>query len=68
MQTDIQLQVALLRSVVVVIVQGALNIDRVRVEVFDQLAVIAVHGAHQIRQRCQGSRRQAAEKREGLLR
>ncbi len=44
----LELEVALLAVLAVVVLEGALDIDRVRVVPFDQVAVVAVHRAHEI--------------------
>ena len=50
-------QVALGRICAEIIVQGALNIDGVRGVPFNEIAIIAIHGAHETRQRFNHPRR-----------
>jgi len=45
-----ELEVAFLGVVAVILFQGALDIDRVRIMAFNQVAVVAVHGPHEIGQ------------------
>ena len=63
-----ELQIALVGIVAIVVLQRALDIDRVSVVPFDQVAVVAVHCAHQIGKRGQQALRQAAAKPGRLLR
>ena len=68
MRFRFELQIALVGILAVVVLQRALDIDRVSVVPFDQVAVVAVHRAHQIGKRGQQALRQATSKPGGLLR
>ena len=46
-----ELEVALFGVVAVIALEGALDIDRVRVVPFDQIAVVAIHRAHEVGER-----------------
>ena len=56
----LELEIALLRIVAVIVLERALDIDRVSVVAFDQVAVVAVHRPHEIGERGQHALRQAA--------
>jgi hypothetical protein len=51
MRRSFELQVPLFRVLAVVVLEGALDVDRVRVVTLDEIAVIAVHRAHEIGKR-----------------
>ena len=51
MRFGFELQVALARVVAVIVLQRPLDIDRVRVVTFDEIAVVAIHGAHEVGKR-----------------
>ena len=64
----LELEVALLGVLAVVALEGALDIDRVRVVAFDQVAVVAVHRPHEIGERGQQAFGQGAPEAGALLR
>ena len=61
----LQLQVALARIIAVVFLQRAFDIDGMGVMPFDQVAVVAIHGAHEIGQRAAYAVGQAAPEASG---
>ena len=63
----LELQIALVRFLAVVVFEGALDIDRVGVMSFDEIAVIAIHRANEIGQGIEQAGGQAAAKSGGLL-
>ena len=48
MRLGFELQVAFFGVVAVVTLEGALDIDGVRIVAFDQIAVVAIHRTHEI--------------------
>ena len=68
MRFGLELQVALVGVPAIVAFKGALDVDRVRVVSFDQIAVIAVHRTHEIGEGCQKARRQGVPEAGALLR
>ena len=50
MRLRFELQVSLARIIAVVVLERPLDIDRMRIVSLDQIAVVAVHGSHQIGQ------------------
>jgi hypothetical protein len=62
----LELEVALARIGAVVVFQGALDLDRMRIVPLDQIAVITVHRTHEIGQRGHYRGRQAAAESGGL--
>ena len=63
-----ELQIAFAGILAIVVLQGTLDIDRVSVMPFDQVAVVAVHRPHQIGERSQQALGQAPAKSRGFLR
>ena len=63
-----KLEIALLGVLAVVALERALDIDRVRVVPFDQVAVVAVHRPHEIGERGQQACGQGAAEAGALLR
>ena len=59
MGAGFQLQIALFGIGAVICFQRPLDIDRVRIMAFDQVAVVTVHRSHEIRQRAHNGVRQA---------
>jgi len=64
----LQLQIALLRVGAVVLLESALDVDRVCVMSFNEIAVVAVHGPDEIGQRRHHAVRQASPKPRGCRR
>src|SRR3974390_3870642 len=63
----LELQIALVRLLAVVVLESALDIDRVGVMPFDEIAVIAIHRANEIGQGSEQAGGQAAAKPGGFL-
>ncbi len=63
-----ELEIALFGVLAVVVLERALDIDRVRVVPFDQVAVVAVHRPHEIGERGQQACGQGAAEAGALLR
>ena len=59
MRLGLELQVSFFRVGAVVIPECPLNIDRMGIVSFDQVAVVAVHRPHQLSQRGQHAARQS---------
>ena len=68
MRFGFQLEVAFFGVLTVVALEGALDLDRVGVVAFDQIAVVAVHRPHEIGERGQQALRQGAPESGALLR
>ena len=68
MRFGLQLEIAFFGVLAVVALEGALDLDRVGVVAFDQVAVVAVHRAHEIGERGQQALRQRAAESGALLR
>ena len=68
MRFGLQLEVAFFGVLAVVALEGALDIDRVGVVPFDQVAVVAVHRPHEIGERGQQAFGQGAAEAGALLR
>ena len=68
MRFGFELEVAFFGVLAVVALEGALDIDRVGVVAFDQVAVVAVHRPHEIGERGQQALRQGAPEAGALLR
>ena len=68
MRLGFALKVPLLRISTVVVAHRALDVDGVGVVPFDEVAVVAVHRAHEIGKRLGDGRGQAAAEGGGLLR
>ena len=60
MRARLFLEIPLFRIVTIIILHSPLDIDGMRVMTFDQIAVIAVHGAHEMSQRIDHPSRQSA--------
>jgi hypothetical protein len=60
MRLRFELEIALFRFGAVFVLQGTLYINRVGVVPFNEIAVVAVHRAHEIGQRRQHARHKAA--------
>src|SRR5712675_131526 len=68
MRSGLALEVALAGIGAIVVLESSLDIDRVGVVSFDEIAVIAVHRPHEIGERRQQAPRQTAAKACGFLR
>jgi hypothetical protein len=68
MRFGLALKIALPRARAIIILERALDIDRVGVVPFDEIAVIAVHRPDEIGQSCQQTSREAMAQACGFLR